>query len=58
MLQPDTATPTGQRVQHFVQLLDSIRVDLLTYGSAMHPDVPHENTMPFMLRRMMKGENK
>lgn len=55
LLQPDVNSPHGQRVKHFVQLLDSIRIDLLTYGAAMHPDVPHEMKMPKFAQNVMRS---
>ena len=51
---PDKSSTYGQRVCHLAELCDSVEVGLLSYGAALHPDVPAKDVLPWMLRRKMK----
>ncbi|ELT91680.1 hypothetical protein CAPTEDRAFT_166789 [Capitella teleta] len=46
LLQPDIQTDFGQRVKHFVQLLDDVNVPVLTFGGIIFPEVIHKSHLP------------
>ncbi|ELU06763.1 hypothetical protein CAPTEDRAFT_44932, partial [Capitella teleta] len=54
LLQPDIQTEFGQRVKHFVDLLDDVNVTVLTFGALLFPEVIHPSHLPFYLTNSSK----